>query len=58
MESPRKLCVKAFRSNLSKIFLIKYREEQQHGGKGSQANTINLFTPMLHIYGTMGDATS
>jgi hypothetical protein len=37
--------------------LIKYRQEQQHGGKGSLANT-KLFTPMLHIYSTMGDATS
>jgi hypothetical protein len=31
--------------------------EQQQGGKGIIANT-HLFTPMLHIYSTMGDATS
>jgi hypothetical protein len=37
--------------------LINHKQEEQHGGKVSLANT-SLFTPMLHIYSTMGDATS
>jgi hypothetical protein len=37
--------------------MIKYAQEQQYDGKGSLDNFI-VFTAMLHIYGTMGDATS
>jgi hypothetical protein len=43
--------------SLKMCYLIKYRQEQQDGRKGSLAN-FYLFTPMLHIYSTMGDATS
>jgi hypothetical protein len=39
------------------LMMIKYKQEQQHGRKGSLDNA-QLFTPMLHIYSTMGDATS
>jgi hypothetical protein len=37
--------------------MIKHAQEQQYDGKDSLANSIE-FTPMLHIYSTMGNASS